>query len=53
MLPDLEDAERDIDRIFSQYRIPYYADRRRKLSEHPVCDFIINSPRRRRTENLP
>lgn len=40
MLPDLASAERGLDRVFSQYRIPYYADRRRKLSEHPVCAFI-------------
>lgn len=40
MVPDVAAAERDIARVFSQYRIPYYADRRRKLSEHPVCAFI-------------
>ena len=40
MLPDVASAERSVDRVFSQYRIPYYADRRRKLSEHPVCAFI-------------
>lgn len=40
MVPDLNAAERDIRRVFSQYHIPYYADRRRKLSEHPVCAFI-------------
>lgn len=40
MLPDVAAAERGIARVFSQYRIPYYADRRRKLSEHPVCAFI-------------
>lgn len=42
MLPAIEDCERDIDRVFSQYRIPYYADRRHKLSEHPVCAFVLN-----------
>lgn len=42
MVPDVERAERDIDRVFSQYRIPYYADRRHKLSEHPVSTFIID-----------
>lgn len=42
MLPDVASAERRIERIFSEYRIPYYADRRHALSEHPVCEFIIN-----------
>lgn len=42
MLPDAAGAERDIRRVFSQYRIPYYADRRRSLGEHPVCSFIIS-----------
>ncbi len=42
MLPDVKGAERDLCRVFSQYAIPYYADRRHALSEHPVCDFIIN-----------
>ena len=40
MLPDVAKAERRVARIFSQYRIPYYADRRHPLSEHPVCAFI-------------
>ena len=42
MVPDIESAEHRIERIFSQYRIPYYADRRHSLSEHPVCEFILN-----------
>lgn len=42
MLPDVAGAERDIRRVFSQYRIPYYADRRHALSEHPVCAFITD-----------
>ena len=42
MVPDVASAERDINRVFSEYRIPYYADRRRKLSEHPVCAFICD-----------
>lgn len=42
MLPDIASAERDINRVFSQYRIPYYADRRHSLAEHPVCAFIIS-----------
>ncbi|MDE7439310.1 MAG: PD-(D/E)XK nuclease family protein [Clostridia bacterium] len=42
MLPDVAATERTIERIFSEYRIPYYADRRHALSEHPVCEFILN-----------
>ena len=42
MLPDAASAERDVKRVFSQYRIPYYADIRHKLSDHPVCAFIVN-----------
>ena len=42
MLPDVASAERAISRVFSQYRIPYYADRRHTLSEHPVCAFILS-----------
>lgn len=42
MLPDSEGCERELARVFSQYRIPYYADRRRPLSEHPLCAFVLN-----------
>ena len=42
MVPDIGAAEHRIERIFSEYRIPYYADRRHPLSEHPVCEFILN-----------
>ena len=42
MLPDVGAAEHRIERIFSEYRIPYYADRRHTLSEHPVCEFILS-----------
>lgn len=42
MVPDIKTAERDIARVFSQYRIPYYADRRRTLSEHCICAFVCN-----------
>ena len=42
MVPDIGAAEHRIERIFSQYRIPYYADRRHSLAEHPVCEFILN-----------
>ncbi len=42
MLPDVAKSERAIERIFSEFEIPYYADRRHALSEHPVCAFILN-----------
>ena len=42
MVPDIGAAEQRIERIFSQYRIPYFADRRHSLFEHPVCEFILN-----------
>ncbi|MDE7453625.1 MAG: PD-(D/E)XK nuclease family protein [Clostridia bacterium] len=42
MLPDVGAAERGLRRVFSQYRIPYYADRRRTLSEHAVAAFILD-----------
>lgn len=42
MLPDLKGSERDIGRIFSEYRIPYYADRRHSLSEHFICSFVCD-----------
>ena len=41
MLPDIDGAEGKLSRIFAQYRIPYYADRRIPLSEHPLCAFIF------------
>ena len=42
MLPDVASAERRISRIFSQYKIPFYIDRRRPLSSHPLCSFICS-----------
>lgn len=42
MLPDLDKSERILSRVFSAYRIPYYADRQIPLSEHSVCLFILN-----------
>lgn len=42
MLPDVAAAERGLRRVFSQYRIPYYADRRHTLSEHAVSKFILD-----------
>lgn len=42
MLPDLEAGERTLSRVFSRYKIPYYSDRQRSLSEHPLCGFLIS-----------
>lgn len=42
MLPDLDKAERALSRVFSRYKIPYYADRQLSLSEHPLCAFVLN-----------
>lgn len=42
MLPDMDVSERLLSRVFKRYRIPYYADRQLSLSEHSLCDFIIN-----------
>lgn len=40
MLPDLTEGERVLARVFQRYNIPYYADRQRALSEHPLCAFV-------------
>ncbi len=42
MLPDIDGGVRALSRVFSAYKIPFYADRRLCLSEHPLCSFIIN-----------
>ena len=42
MLPNLDEGERALARVFSRYKIPYYADRRLSLSEHSLCAFVIN-----------
>lgn len=42
MLPDVAGAERSLARAFAHYRIPYYADRRIRLSEHPLCAFVCD-----------
>lgn len=41
MLPNLNESERTLSRVFSRYRIPYYADRRIPLDEHPLCAFVF------------
>ncbi len=30
-----------IKKVFSEYNIPYYVDKNRLLSEHPICDFVL------------
>lgn len=42
MLPNMKEREGDIKRIFAKYNIPYYADRRHSLMEHPICAFILS-----------
>lgn len=41
MLPRLKESQSQLARVFSEYRIPYYVDRRVSLSEHPLCEFIF------------
>ena len=40
MLPDVKASRPTISRIFTQYKIPYYLDERRALSEHPLAVFL-------------
>ena len=42
MLPNIDSGVRALSRVFSAYKIPFYADRRFSLAEHPLCSFIIN-----------
>lgn len=42
MLPDIASSERRVERIFSQYKIPFYIDMRHPLSSHPLCSFILD-----------
>ena len=42
MLPDIDNSERALARVFSRYKIPYYADRQIALSGHPLCEFTLN-----------
>lgn len=41
MMPDLAEGEGALSRVFAKYRIPYYADRRISLSEHPLSAFVL------------
>lgn len=40
MLPDMAGYSPVVERVFSQYGIPYYLDKSYPLSEHPVCAFL-------------
>lgn len=40
MLPDIDGYAPIISRIFSEYGIPFYLDKRYRLSDHPVCAFL-------------
>lgn len=42
MLPDAEAFQPILERVFEEYGIPYYVDRRYPLSSHSVCEFILN-----------
>ncbi len=40
MLPDIPLYAPKLERVFGEYNIPFYLDRRFRLSEHPVCAFL-------------
>ena len=40
MLSDVNSYRPALSRVFSQYKIPYYVDERRALSEHPLSSFL-------------
>ncbi|MGN0808012.1 MAG: PD-(D/E)XK nuclease family protein [Candidatus Coproplasma sp.] len=42
MLPDLNSFQPVLERVFEEYSIPYYVDRRYPLSSHAVCEFLLN-----------
>ncbi|MGN1373528.1 MAG: PD-(D/E)XK nuclease family protein [Candidatus Coproplasma sp.] len=42
MLPDVNSFQPVLERVFEEYSIPYYVDRRYPLSSHPVCEFVLN-----------
>ena len=41
MLPDLAACAAPVERMLSEYGIPYYLDRRYSLYEHPVSTFLL------------
>ncbi len=42
MLPDVNSFQPILERVFEEYGIPYYVDRRYPLSSHAVCEFLLN-----------
>lgn len=42
MLPDVGKLQGTLERVFAQYRIPFYIDRRISLAEHGICGFIAD-----------
>lgn len=42
MLPDLPKYQPVLERTFSEYGIPFYADRRYPLSSHYICSFVCD-----------
>ncbi len=42
MLPDLNAYQPSIERVFGEYALPYYVDRRYPLVSHPACAFICD-----------
>ncbi|MGN0806216.1 MAG: PD-(D/E)XK nuclease family protein [Candidatus Coproplasma sp.] len=42
MLPDVNGFQPILERVFEEYSIPYYVDRRYPLSSHAVCEFLLN-----------
>ncbi len=41
LVPD-KDSFSTVERVFSAYRIPFFADKKRAFSEHPFCVFVSN-----------
>lgn len=42
MLPDLGAYQPVLERVFGEYGLPYYVDRRYPLASHPVCSFVLS-----------
>lgn len=41
LVPD-KDSFSVAERVFSSYKIPFFADKKRAFSEHPFCAFVLN-----------
>lgn len=42
MLPDVNSFQPVLERVFEEYGVPYYVDRRYPLSSHAICEFLLN-----------